>query len=124
MFDIDKALKAYKQQLQEEGLAPIEDTPRRPIYFKIKEYNKTKSLSLAQEIINDMQKYYVLVDRTEWNTLTQMALETQALKEKQKKAAHRTNIKLTPQQLSERNRKAAITRWNKVKNNKLIKDVK
>lgn len=124
MFNIDKALKEYKEQLKNDGLAPIKDTPRRPIYFKIKEYNKTKSLSLAQEIINDMQKYYVLVDRTEWNTLTQMASEAQALKEKQKKAAHRTNTKLTPQQLSDRNRKAAIARWNKVKNNKLIKDVK
>lgn len=121
MFNIDKALKEYNEQLQADGFAPIEQ-PRRPVYFKIKEYNKTKSLSLAQEIINDIQEYYVILDKDDYNQLVAIASESQALKEKQRKSAKRTNSNITPQQLSERNRKVAIARWNKVKN--VIKDVK
>lgn len=123
MFNIDKALKDYNNQLKAEGFAPIEP-PRRPLHFKIKEYNKTKSLSLANEIIEDLQKYYVYLEREDFEMLQALASEAEALKTKQKKAAKRTNAKLTPQQVSERNRKVAIARWNNMKNNKLIKDVK
>lgn len=121
MFNIDKALKDYNNQLQAEGFAPIEP-PRRPLHFKIKEYNKTKSLSLANEIIEDLQKYYVYLDREDFEMLQALASEAEALKVKQKQSAKRTNGKLTPQQISERNRKAAIARWNKAKN--VIKEVK
>lgn len=121
MFNIDKALKDYNNQLKAEGFAPIEQ-PRRPLHFKIKEYNKTKSLSLANEIIEDLQKFYVYLEREDFEMLKALASEAEALKHKQKKAATRTNANLTPQQLSERNRKVAIARWNKVKN--VIKDVK
>ena len=120
MINIDKALKEYNEQLKAEGFAPIEP-PRRPLHFKIKEYNKTKSLSLANEIIEDLQKYYVYLDHEDFEMLQALASEAQALKHKQKQAAKRTNAKLTPQQLSERNRKVAIARWNRVKN--VIKDV-
>lgn len=123
MFNIDKALKAYNDQLKADGLAPIEQ-PRRPIYFKIKEYNKTQSLSLAQEIINDLQEYYIILDNDDYNQLVAIASEKQALSKKQRQSANRTNTKLTPEQISARNRKVAIARWNNMKNNKLIKDVK
>ena len=118
MFNIDKALKDYNNQLKADGFAPIAQ-PRRPVYFMLKEYHKTKSLSLAAEIIDSLEKYYVILDRDEFEKLQEIASESQALKEKQKKAAKRTNAKLTPQQLSERNRKAAIARWNN--QNNLIK---
>ena len=122
MFNIDAALKQYKNQLKQDGLAPITITPKRPIYFKIKEYKRTKELALAAEIIEDLESYHIL-DDNDYNGLLNIASEAQALKDKQKKAAKRTNAKLTPQQLSERNRKAAIARWNKTPKN-IIKEIK
>lgn len=122
MLNIDKALNNYKQQLQADGLAPIKAMPRRPIHFKIKEYARTKDLALAAEIVEDL-KYYHLLDDVDFNKLTRIAAESQALKEKQQKSAKRTNAKLTPQQLSERNRKAAIARWNKTPKN-IITEIK
>jgi len=121
MFNIDAALKQYKNQLKQDGLAPITTTPKRPIYFKIKEYKRTKDLALAAEIIEDLESYHIL-DDNDYNGLLNIASEAQALKDKQKKAAKRTNAKLTPQQLSERNRKAAIARWNKTPKN-IIKEI-
>ena len=123
MFNIDKALKQYKEQLKHDGLAPIENTPRRPIHFKIKEFKRTRSIALACEIIDELENYHIL-DNDEFEALTNIASEAQALKLKQKQAARHTNGKLTPQELSERNRKVAIARWNKVKESKLIKEVK
>ena len=92
------------------------------IYTLLDEYQRTRSIKTAADIIENL-KHYVILTRDEFETLTEMAAEAQGLKEKQRKAARRTNDNLTPQQLSDRNRKAAIARWNKVKNNKLIKDI-
>lgn len=92
------------------------------IYMMIQEYDCTRSIKTAADIMEDL-KYYVILTREEFETLTVMAAKAQALANKQCKAARRTNASLTPQQLSDRNRKAAIARWNRIKNNKLIKDI-
>ena len=123
MFNIDELKRNYLETLKHEGFAPVEETPRRPIYFKIKEFKRTKSLSLAVEIVNDLENYHILDEET-FDHLTELASEAQALKLKQKQSARRTNAKLTPEQLSERNRRAVIARWNKVRESRLIKDIK
>lgn len=123
MFNIDELKRNYLETLKRDGFAPVEETPRRPIHFKIKEFKRTKSISLAAEIVNDLENYHILDGET-FERLTELASEAQALKLKQKRSARRTNGILTPEQLSERNRKAAINRWNKVKESELIKDIK
>lgn len=122
MINIDELKRNYIEGLKREGFAPVE-LPRRPLHFKIKEFKRTRSLALAVEIIEDLQDYHILDDE-EFTNLMELASEAQALKLKQKQAARCTNSKLTPQQLSERNRKIAIARWNKVRESKLIKDIK
>lgn len=93
------------------------------IYEQLQEFNRTKSLTLAVNIVNNLKNYHIL-SHEEFNNLTEMASLYQANRIKHRKGAYLTNKNLTPEQLSERNRKAAIARWNKVKNNKLIKDIK
>lgn len=122
MLNIDELKRNYIEGLKREGFTPVEQ-PRRPLHFKIKEFKRTRSLALAVEIIEDLQDYHILDDE-EFTNIMELASEAQALKLKQKQAARRTNSKLTPQQLSERNRKIAIARWNKIKESKLIKDIK
>lgn len=120
MFNIDQAAREFKEKLKQDGFI---EQPRRPIHFKIKEFKRTRSIALACEIIDDLENYHIL-DNDEFETLTNLASEAQAVKLKQKQAARRTNTNITPQKLSERNRKAAIARWNKVKESNLIKEVK
>ena len=93
------------------------------IYKMLQEYDRTRSIKTAADIIEDL-KHYVILSHNEFETLTAIASKAQAIANKQRKAAKRTNSMLTPQQLSERNRKAAIARWNRIKNNKLIQDIK
>lgn len=123
-INIDKLAKQHKTALKRDGFAPIE-TPNdtQNIYKQIQEYKRTRSLKLAADIIENLNNYHVL-DHDLFYHLTEDSAELQELKEKQRKSARRTNGNLTPEQLSDRNRKAAISRWNKVKNNNLIKDIK
>lgn len=123
MINIDKLKAEYIETLKREGFY-IDETNKTPnIYMMLHEYNCTRSIKTAADIIENL-KHYVILTRDEFETLTAMASKAQALANKQRKAARRTNAKLTPEQLSERNRKAAIARWNRIKNNKLIKDIK
>ena len=123
MINIDKLKAEYIEMLKREGFYKPETNEKTTIYMQLQEYNRTRSIKTAADIIENL-KHYVILTRDEFETLTEMAAESQGLKEKQRKAARRTNAMLTPQQLRERNRKAVIARWNKVKNNKLIKDIK
>ena len=120
MINIDK-LKT--ETLKREGFYKDETNETPTIYMMLQEYERTRSIKTAGDIIENL-KYYVILTRDEFETLTAMAAKAQAVANKQRKAARRTNATLTPQQLSERNRKAIIARWNKVKHNKLIKDIK
>lgn len=123
MINIDKLKAEYIETLKREGFYKPETNEKPTIYMQLQEYNRTRSIKTAADIIENL-KHYVILTRDEFETLTVMAAKAQALAIKQRKAARRTNAKLTPQELSDRNRKAAIARWNKVKNNKLIKDIK
>lgn len=121
MLNIDQAYRDYKELLKAQGFAPAKKPKN--IYTLLDEYQRTRSIKTAADIVENL-KYYVILTKDEFTNLTELAAESQGLKEKQSKAARRTNAKLTPQQLSDRNRKAIIARWNKVKNNNLIKDIK
>lgn len=123
MINIDKLKAEYIETLKREGFYTDENKKPNNIYMMLQEYNRTRSIKTAANIIENL-KHYVILTRDEFETLTEMAAEAQGLKEKQRKAARRTNANLTPQQLSDRNRKAAIARWNRIRNNKLIKDIK
>jgi hypothetical protein len=120
MINIDKLKAEYIETLKREGFYTNEMPT---IYMMLQEYDRTHSIKTAADIIENL-KHYVILSRDEFETLTEMAAKAQALANKQRKAARRTNAMLTPQQLSERNRKAAIARWNRIKNNELIKDIK
>lgn len=123
MINIDKLKSEYIETLKREGFYKPETNEKPTIYMQLQEYNRTRSIKTAADIIEDL-KHYVILTRDEFETLTAMASKAQALANKQRKAARRTNAMLTPQELSERNRKAAIARWNRMKTNKLIKDIK
>ena len=123
MVNIDKLKAEYIETLKREGFYKSETNEKPTIYMKLQEYQRTRSIKTAADIMDDL-KHYVILTHDEFETLTEMAAKAQALKEKQRKSACRTNSKLTPQELSERNRKAAIARWNRMKTNKLIKDIK
>lgn len=123
VINIDELARNYKASLKRDGFAPI-STPNTPnIYKQLEEYKRTRSLKLAADIIENLNNYHVL-DHELYYQMLEDSEELQALKVKQRKAARRTNANLTPEQLSDRNRKAAIARWNKVKNNNVIKDIK
>lgn len=123
MINIDKLKTEYIETLKREGFYKEENNEPTSIYMMLQEYDRTRSIKTAADIIENL-KHYVILSRGEFETLTEMAAKAQALANKQRKAARRTNAMLTPQQLSERNRKAAIARWNRIKTNKLIKDIK
>lgn len=123
MINIDKLKAEYIETLKREGFYKEENNEPTSIYMMLQEYDRTRSIKTAADIIENL-KHYVILSRDEFETLTEMAAKAQALANKQRKAARRTNAMLTPQQLSERNRKAAIARWNRIKTNKLIKDIK
>ena len=123
MINIDKLKAEYIETLKREGFYTNENNKPSNMYMMLQEYYRTRSIKTAADIIENL-KHYVILSRDEFETLTEMAAKAQALANKQRKAARRTNAKLTPQQLSDRNRKAAIARWNKIKNNKLIQDIK
>lgn len=123
MINIDKLKAEYIETLKREGFYKEENNEPASIYMMLQEYDRTRSIKTAADIIENL-KHYVILSRDEFETLTAMAAKAQALANKQRKAARRTNAMLTPQQLSERNRKAAIARWNRIKTNKLIKDIK
>ena len=123
MLNIDKLKAEYIETLKREGFYTDETNETPNIYMMLQEYYRTRSIKTAADIIDDL-KHYVILSRDEFETLTAMAAKAQTVANKQRKAAHRTNAMLTPQQLSDRNRKAAISRWNRIKNNKLIKDIK
>lgn len=123
MINIDKLKVEYIETLKHEGFY-TEATNKTPnIYMMLQEYYRTRSIKTAADIMEDL-KHYVILTRDEFETLTAMVEKVQALKNKQRKSARRTNAKLTPQQLSDRNRKVAISRWNRIRNNELIKDIK
>lgn len=123
MLNIDKLKTEYIETLKREGFYTEETNEKPTIYMKLQEYKRTRSIKTASDIIEDL-KHYVILSRDEFETLTTMAAKAQTLSNKHRKGARRTNTMLTPQQLSDRNRKAAVARWNKVKNNNLIKDIK
>lgn len=123
MINIDKLKAEYIETLKREGFYKEENNESTNIYMMLQEYDRTRSIKTAADIIEDL-KHYVILSRDEFETLTAMAAKAQAVVNKQRKAARRTNAMLTPQQLSERNRKAAITRWNRIRNNNLIQDIK
>ena len=123
MINIDKLKAEYIETLKREGFYIDENNKPNNIYMMLQEYDRTRSIKTAADIIENL-KHYVILSRDEFETLTAMAAKAQAIANKQRKAARRTNAKLTPQQLSDRNRKAAIARWNRIRNNKLIKDIK
>ena len=123
MINIDKLKAEYIESLKREGFYTDENNKSNNIYMMLQEYYRTRSIKIAADIMDDL-KNYVILTRDEFETLTDMVAKAQALANKQRKAARHTNAKLTPQQLSDRNRKAAIARWNRIKNNKLIKDIK
>ena len=123
MLNIDKLKAEYIETLKREGFYTDENNKPNNIYMMLQEYNRTRSIKTAADIIENL-KHYVILTRDEFETLTAMAAKAQALANKQRKSARRTNAMLTPQQLSDRNRKAAIARWNRMKTNKLIKDIK
>lgn len=123
MLNIDKLKSEYIETLKREGFYKPETNEKTSIYMMLQEYQRTRSIKTAADIIEDL-KHYVILSRDEFETLTVMAAKAQALANKQRKSARRTNANLTPQQLSDRNRKAAIARWNRIKNNKLIQDIK
>lgn len=123
MINIDKLKAEYIETLKREGFYTDENNKPNNIYMMLEEYNRTRSIKTAADIIENL-KHYAILTRDEFETLTAMAAKAQALVNKQRKSARRTNAMLTPQQLSERNRKAAIARWNRMKTNKLIKDIK
>lgn len=123
MLNIDKLKAEYIETLKREGFYTDETNETPNIYMMLQEYYRTRSIKTAADIIDDL-KHYVILSRDEFEILTAMAAKAQAIANKQRKAARRTNAMLTPQQLSDRNRKAAIARWNRIKNNKLIKDIK
>lgn len=123
MLNIDKLKAEYIETLKREGFYTPETNEKPTIYMMLQEYYRTRSIKTAANIIDDL-KHYVILTRDEFETLTEMAAKAQVLASKQRKAARRTNRMLTPQQLSERNRKAAIARWNRIKANKLIQDIK
>ena len=123
MINIDKLKAEYIETLKREGFYKEENNEPTSIYMMLQEYDRTRSIKTAADIIENL-KHYVILSRDEFETLTAMAAKAQALANKQRKAARHTNAMLTPQQLSERNRKAAIARWNRIKTNKLIKDIK
>ena len=123
MINIDKLKAEYIEALKREGFYKPETNEKPTIYMQLQEYNRTRSIKTAADIIENL-KHYVILSRDEFKTLSEMAAKAQALANKQRKAARRTNAMLTPQQLSDRNRKAAIARWNRIKNNELIKDIK
>lgn len=93
------------------------------IYEQLTEFHRTKSLTLAVNIVENLKNYHILSNE-EFNNLSEMASLYQETRNKHRKGAYITNHKLTPEELSERNRKVAIARWNKVKESKLIKDIK
>lgn len=123
MINIDNLKAEYIETLKREGFYTEETNKTPKIYMKLQEYYRTRSIKTAADIMEDL-KHYVILTRDEFETLTAMSAKAQALANKQRKAARLTNAMLTPQQLSDRNRKAAIARWNNIKNNKLIKDIK
>ena len=123
MINIDKLKAEYIETLKREGFYTDETNDTKNIYMMLQDYYRTRSIKTAADIIENL-KHYVILSPDEFETLTAMSAKAQAVANKQRKAARRTNAKLTPNQLSERNRKAAIARWNKVKNNNLIKDIK
>ena len=123
MINIDKFKAENIETLKREGFYTDENNNHNNIYMMLQEYDRTRSIKTAADIIEDL-KHYVILSRDEFETLTAMAAKAQAIANKQRKAARRTNAMLTPQELSERNRKAAIARWNRIKTNKLIKDIK
>ena len=123
MINIDKLKSEYIETLKREGFYTDENNKPNNIYMMLQEYDRTRSIKTASDIMDEL-KHYIILTRDEFETLTAMAAKAQVLSNKQRKAACRTNAKLTPQQLSDRNRKAAIARWNKVKNNNLIQDIK
>lgn len=124
MINIDKLKAEYIETLKREGFYKYENNKPNNIYMMLQEYYRTRSIKTAADIMENL-KHYVILSREEFETLTAMTAKAQALVNKQRNSARRTNAMLTPQQLSDRNRKAAIARWNKVNNNnKLIKDIK
>lgn len=123
MINIDKLKTEYIETLKREGFYKPETNKTDNIYKMLQEYYCTRSIKTAADIMENI-KHCVILSRDEFESLTAIAEKAKALKYKQSKAACRTNAKLTPKQLSDRNRKAAIARWNRIKNNKLIKDIK
>lgn len=120
MINIDELKRDYIANLKAQGFAPAEKPKN--IYTLLDEYQRTRSITTAAAIVENL-KYYVILTKEEFANLTELAAEAQGLKAKQRKSACRTNATLTPQQLSDRNRKAAVARWNKAKANNLIKDI-
>lgn len=120
MFNIDQALKAYKNQLKAAGLSP--EKPAN-IFKQLDEYNRTKSIKLAADIIENLKNYKILTC-DEFENLTELASLGQHYKSEKVAGAVAKNSKMTPQQRSEHARKMAIARWNRMESSKLIKDIK
>ena len=120
MLNIDELKRDYIANLKKEGLYKKE---KRTIWQMLEEYKHTKSIKTAADIVETLPNYHIL-DHELYYKLLEDSKQLQALKEKSRKTIKRYNESCTPQELSDRNRKVAIARWNKVRASKVIKDIK
>ena len=98
-----------------------------PLQEKLTRYQSTKDLALAAEICAELANCHIMNDE-DFQKLVNLAAFGQAYEKNYKaeksKGGKATAERMTPQQRSEKARKMALARWNKVDNNKVIKDVK
>ena len=98
-----------------------------PLQEKLTRYKSTKDLALAAEICADLANYHIMND-ADFQKLVNLAAFGQVCEENYKaekaKGGKSTAERMTPKQRSEKARKMALARWNKVDNSKVIKDVK
>lgn len=98
-----------------------------PLQEKLTRYQSTKDLALAAEICAELANYHIMNDE-DFQKLVNLAAFGQAYEKNYKaeksKGGKATAERMTPQQRSEKARRMALARWNKLDNSKVIKDVK
>lgn len=102
-------------------------TTQTPLQEKLTRYKSTKDLALAAEICEEITNYHILNDE-DFQKLVNLAAYAQVYEENYKaekaKGGKAAAKRMTPQQRSEKARRMALARWNKVDKSKVIKDVK
>lgn len=98
-----------------------------PLQEKLTHYQSTKDLALAAEICAELANYHIM-NHEDFEKLVNLAAYGQVCKKNYKaekaKGGKATAQRMTAQQRSEKARRMALARWNKVDNSKVIKDVK